>query len=323
MDDQAPLVTINIVTRNRKDALKRAVQSAYAQTHRPIEVVIVDNDSDDGSPEMIETEWPEIRVIRIHTNIGCQPGRNIGMKNSRGKYIFNLDDDGHLHPQAIEKVVRRFEAEPDVALITAAVHLTGEERSERMAALAHEIERYVSGFFGGASCIRSSVLPETGYFPEYPRGHSEADLALRILDRRYEMLYLPDVVMYHDVSDIERDENVHMYYEVWHRLETAFRLEPLSYCLIACIWRMGVDFRIALRRRCMGGYLKGTVRFLYEFPRVVANRRPVSRWATGKRDFLAYSYVADGALARGFEGRSIWRTIKDRLRKRHLKTAPD
>ena len=115
-----PLVSINLVTANRRDMLAAAIESACAQTYRPIELVVVDNHSSDGSPEAVQQRWPEARVIRLHRNIGCQPGRNIGMKNCRGKYIFNLDDDGLLEPAAIERIVERFEAEPALGIICAA-----------------------------------------------------------------------------------------------------------------------------------------------------------------------------------------------------------
>jgi len=318
MGDEGPLVTVNIVTRNRKDALKRAIASAYGQTYRPIEVVVVDNDSEDGSPEIVEATWPEIRVIRMHRNIGCQPGRNVGMKNSRGKYIFNLDDDGALHPKAIARMVRRFEAEPDVALVAASVQLPGQDQG---GGGYHPWQwkevRYVAGFPGGASAIRRCVLEKAGYFPEYPRGHAEADLALRILHGRYEMVYLPDVIMYHDLSDIERDKNVILYYAIWHRLETAYRLEPWRQCVLKGFWKLGVDFKQGLRERALCGFFRGVFRFLYELPRILAERSPVSVWAVQKSDFLSYNFVVDGARSRRFKQYSMWEKIRARVRSRH------
>ncbi|HPJ71728.1 MAG TPA: glycosyltransferase [bacterium] len=86
-----PLFSVTIVTRNRRKELKRALTSVFTQHYRPIEVVVVDNDSGDGSGEMVREKWPEVRLIELHRNIGCQPGRNIAMKNCRGEFIFNLD----------------------------------------------------------------------------------------------------------------------------------------------------------------------------------------------------------------------------------------
>lgn len=317
-----PLVTINIVTRNRAQALRRAIESAYAQTYRPIEIVVVDNGSTDGTAQMVQSRWPDVRLIQVHRNIGSQPGRNIGMKNSRGQYIFNLDDDGALESTVIEQVVARFEAEPDVALVAAAIEPMRKERAALVKARRLRAQRYIADFPGGASAIRASVLPEVGYFPEYVRGYVEADLGLRIIDRRYEMVYLPDAIMYHDVSDIRPSSNRIRYYLVWHRLETCFRREPWPRCLGSGLWRVAYDFVFALRHGTFLGYLAGVLRFLYELPRILWQRKPVSRWALEKVDYLNYNFVTDGSQSRQFERFSIWQAIRRRLRGEHLRLAP-
>lgn len=322
MSDAKPLVTVNIVTRNRTQALSKAIESAYGQTYRPVEVVVVDNDSSDGSPEMVESRWPDVRLIRLHHNLGCQPGRNIGMKNSRGKYIFNLDDDGALEPTAIERVVARFEAEPDVAVVAAAILPMTEDRAALVKHRRYQTTRYVGGFPGGASAIRAKVLDQVGYFPEYPRGHAEADLALRLVDKRHEMVYLPDVIMYHDVSDIERNKNIIMYYSIWHRLETRLRLEPWGRCLGNSLWKTGIQFLVALRQGTLLGYFGGVFRFLYEVPRILAERKPVSPWAAQKINYLTYNYVTDAKESRNFERFTVWQALRGRLGREHLRTGP-
>ena len=322
MKQELPLVTINIVTRNRKEALDNAIRSAYAQTYRSIEVVVVDNASCDGSADKVEANWPQVRLIRIHRNIGCQPGRNIGMKNSNGKYIFNLDDDGALEPHAIERIVERFESEPEVAVIAAAIEPMRKERSALVKQLRLTSERYMGCFPGGASAIRKSVLDNAGYFPEYPLGHAEADLALRIIDKGHEILYLPNVIMYHDVSEVERDNKTIMYYSIWHRLETAYRLEPWSRCIINGFWKAWIDFVKAQREHSLCGYFRGLFRFIYELPFILAARKPVSKWATQKVDFLTYNYVTDQMSSCNFKRYTMWQMMRDRFRKKHMQVAP-
>lgn len=322
MSDSAPLVTINIVTRNRKAELVRSIESVYAQTYRPMEIVVVDNNSADGSAEEVEARWPEIRLIRLHRNIGCQPGRNIGMKNSAGKYVFNLDDDGALDPKAMGLMVARFEAEDDIAVIDASIAPMSLDRAHLIRHPRVPSERYVANFSGGASGIRRSVLEETGYFPEYPRGHAEADLALRILEARYQMVRVPDVIMYHAVSDVERNHNVIMYYSIWHRLETCFRLEPWRRCIPVSFWKLLVDLKVALRHGTIFGYVAGVARFVYELPRILRARQPVSKWATEKVDFLTYHYITDGAESRGFQKFSLWKAMLLRLRGQHKRLQP-
>jgi len=190
-----PLFSINIVTRNREKELRRAILSVYSQKYRPIEIVIVDNASSDGTAQVVKEEWPRIKLIELHRNIGCQPGRNIGMKNCNGKYIFNLDDDGVLAPEALESIVRRFEYDADLAVIESETPPL--ENESVYIADNSKKERWISSFRGGAHAIRASVLKKAGYFPEFPRTGAEWVLAARILDCGFEMLHLPNSIMFY------------------------------------------------------------------------------------------------------------------------------
>ena len=324
MTNDNPLVTINIVTRNRVDELCRAIESAHAQTYRPIEIVVVDNDSSDGSVETVMRRWPEIHMIQLHRNTGCQPGRNIGMKNSRGKYIYNLDDDGALDPNAIERIVARFEAEPDVALVSASVQPLTADKADQIASLILEDERYVSGFPGGASALRRDVLPEVGYFPEYPRGASEQNLGLRILDRGYVMVHVPNAIMYHAVSAVERSQNEIMFYSTLHRLQNRIRLDPWSRCFPNLVWKATRALLESVRRRAPWGFLAGLWTFFWELPRVYQERRPVSSRTTQLADWLAYEYITTREQYDTFNGFTMWQAFQAHRRGQHrrLKAEP-
>ena len=190
------LVTIAIVTRNRRNLLAKAIRSVLEQTHSPLECVVVDNSSQDDTVEMIERNWPDIKVIRLSRNIGCQPGRNIAMANCRGRYVFNLDDDGALDPQAIERIVSRFESDPMLGVIDCWTPAL--ESSKTTASECYSMkERWIANFHGGASAVRMSIIAKTGYFPEFFRGGSEAMLAAYILENGYEILFFPKAIMYH------------------------------------------------------------------------------------------------------------------------------
>ena len=91
-----PLVSIQIVTWNRRDELARCLESALAQTYKNIEIVVVDNASTDDSAQMVGQEFPNVRLVRVEKNLGCPSGRNFGFAHCRGKYIYLLDDDGWL-----------------------------------------------------------------------------------------------------------------------------------------------------------------------------------------------------------------------------------
>ena len=90
-----PLLSVIIPTYNRPHFLPRAVNSALDQTVKNLEVIVVD----DGSDEPLNLpENPRLRVIRLPQNSGGAVARNVGLKAAKGQYIIYLDDDDELLP---------------------------------------------------------------------------------------------------------------------------------------------------------------------------------------------------------------------------------
>jgi glycosyltransferase involved in cell wall biosynthesis len=95
------LVSVVIPTRNRADYLPGAVASALAQTHPRLEVVVVDDGSEDLTPELLEREAARdsrIRVVRREEGGGAPRARNAGARAARGSILAFLDDDCVFHP---------------------------------------------------------------------------------------------------------------------------------------------------------------------------------------------------------------------------------
>ena len=65
-----PLVTVNILSYNRKDDLRNTLTKVFEQDYKIIEVIVVDNASSDGSCEMVESEFPQVKLIRLKEIIG-------------------------------------------------------------------------------------------------------------------------------------------------------------------------------------------------------------------------------------------------------------
>lgn len=320
--DAAPvLVSIAIVTRNRREQLSRAIASAYAQTHRPLEIVLVDNASKDDTVRMVREKWPEIQVIRMPRNIGCQPGRNIAMANCRGKYIFNLDDDGVLDQRAIERIVSRFESEPRLGVVDCWTPALESSDTAPIACRSMK-ERWMGNFQGGASALRSSLLREAGHFPEFIRGGSEVVLAAYILERGYEILHFPAAIMYHPPVREGALLKEHTYYYGWHVLKRAFLFLPWPDCLFEGFWGFVRGFAAAVRRGCPGAHLKGSLRFFSDLPETSAGRRPVSRDTLRKLWYLNSNWVSDRDRIADYRGYTRFMMLRQRWRRWLGKNSP-
>jgi len=106
------LVSIIIPTHNRKERLERAVNSVLDQTWRPIEIVVVDDASDDDTPEYLESlqnEHNSVLIIRNETSRGAAVSRNIAISHANGEFITGLDDDDYWRPTRIERLMEEFE----------------------------------------------------------------------------------------------------------------------------------------------------------------------------------------------------------------------
>ncbi len=286
-------VSVTIVTRNRAPELRKAIQSVLAQSYGADEILVIDNASDDDTVGMLKREFAGVRLTRLDHNTGCQPARNIAMAKCRGDIIFNLDDDGTLHTDAIKYTVACFEKHPEVGLVTASVRVPDNKVNIYPNSHHDNTWHYTSCFLGCASALRRQVLDDAGFFPEYFRGHSESDLALRIINSGWEMMYYPKVIMYHHVSDIERNRNTETYYQIRHQLETSARLQPAGIALTQISWRILQGFFWSLKNKIFKGYCKGVWAFIGSLPRILRQRGPISKAASRKHHYLKHHKVKD------------------------------
>lgn len=85
-----PLVSIVILTWNRRSYVLKALESVAKQPYRPLEIILVDSVSTDGTVQAVQKNYPEVRIIRLHRNLGAVEGRNIALANCRGDIIFSI-----------------------------------------------------------------------------------------------------------------------------------------------------------------------------------------------------------------------------------------
>jgi len=116
MDQLLPLVTVNILTWNRKADLERLLVALMKQSYANLEIIVVDNASTDGTSEMVESKFPDVRLFRLSENNGVGSW-NTGFENANGEYTLVLDDDCFPEEGAIRKMVDKFRQEPDIGLI--------------------------------------------------------------------------------------------------------------------------------------------------------------------------------------------------------------
>src|SRR4051812_47293068 len=96
-NDQSPAdhVTVVIVNYNRRDDLRSALRSVLDQDYPDFSVIVVDNASNDGSLDMLTSEFPSVELIPLNENTGMD-GYSIGFARAAGPFIFQMDNDSEM-----------------------------------------------------------------------------------------------------------------------------------------------------------------------------------------------------------------------------------
>jgi GT2 family glycosyltransferase len=110
-------LSIVIVNYNVKEFLQNLIHSIFKAGEKiSYEVIIVDNASDDGSVELLQEKFPDVKLIVNGKNLGFSRANNIGMSVAKGKYILLINPDSIVQEDTFEKMVSFFEDTPDAGL---------------------------------------------------------------------------------------------------------------------------------------------------------------------------------------------------------------
>ena len=170
-----------------------------AQTRPFDDVVVVDNHSSDGTPEMVRRDFPEVRlVVMPNSDYGACETFNVGFASALTDTVAILDDDVVLTPWWLERTLAKMRSEPaTTAVVSTKVVEPGMPEEYRDSAAYNE-ERYSSTFRGCASLARKHALDEAGGYDErlFIYGN-ERDLTCRFLNLGYRVLQYPGAETWH------------------------------------------------------------------------------------------------------------------------------
>jgi len=114
-----PLVSILINNHNYAAFLEEAIESALAQTYRPIEVIVVDDGSVDGSREILKRYERQGNITLIlKENEGQASAFNAGFESAQGEILCLLDSDDRFKPHKVKKVVEQFQRHPEAGWLS-------------------------------------------------------------------------------------------------------------------------------------------------------------------------------------------------------------
>src|SRR5437762_3548719 len=111
-------LSIIIVNWNSKDYLRKCLKSIYANTHGiDFEIIVVDNASFDGSGELLAQDFPKVRFVQSHTNLGFARANNLGFGNSTGRNVLFLNPDTEAVGGALNELLQRLQRLPNAGVV--------------------------------------------------------------------------------------------------------------------------------------------------------------------------------------------------------------
>ncbi len=179
-----PKVTISISSYGQAQFLPEAIESALGQSYENIEVLVVDDGSNDGSLEIANSFTESgVKVIR-QVNKGLASARNAGIMSMRGQFFLPLDADDILLPDCVKELVRVAKA-TDADIIAPSFQTFGLAQENVILMAAPTIDDFrVANRIGYFSMIKRSALQEVGgYSPKMVEGYEDYHLWFNLLSR--------------------------------------------------------------------------------------------------------------------------------------------
>ena len=111
-------ISIIIVNWKVRPLLKKCLDSILKyKDDLDIEIFVIDNDSKDGSPKMITTNYPEVNMIALKSNYGFAKANNLGLKRAKGKYLLLLNPDTEITKDFFKKVIKYLDKHTDIGIL--------------------------------------------------------------------------------------------------------------------------------------------------------------------------------------------------------------
>jgi glycosyltransferase involved in cell wall biosynthesis len=281
------VVLVGIVTRNRAAILPKTIQSALSQSYPHVRIAVLDDGSDDGT-SALQSDFPAVQWSRWESSRGYVEARNQLMRTARADYYVSLDDDAwFMNGDEIAMAIDRLEATPTVAAI--AFDILSPDRPHR----AFRTEPHpIAMFIGCGHVLRLSALRDSGFYTPSPGlyGSEEKDLCLRLLDRHWDIHFLPGVHVWHDKSGIARNQLAQHRSGVCNDLTFTLRRCPLPLILIVLPAKILSHLRFSVRHRSLRPCLAGVRLFFRHVLAIWKSRNPVHSGTFG--EFLRRSRQA-------------------------------
>lgn len=231
-----PHVAVVVLSWNRKEDTLACLRSLSAVEYVPLDVVLVDNCSSDGTAEAVRLGFPDVVVLETGANLGYAEGNNVGLwhaLNANVDYVLLLNNDTEVAPDFVSEMVNAVEQMPQVGIAGPTIYywdrpttiwaaggsidwrrgdaqlmgLDEEDRGQYTA--VHEVD-YVTGC---ALLIRREAAERAGLLdPRFFMYYEETEWCVRVARAGYKIVHVPRSHVWHKISPAQQADSPRVHY---------------------------------------------------------------------------------------------------------------
>jgi GT2 family glycosyltransferase len=306
-----PLISVIIPNWNGGKFLPTCLDSLAQQTYPAVEIIVADNASEDGSQELIRSQYPDVKLVELPENRGFTGACNAGIEASSGAIIALLNNDTEVDSRWAENIVAAFERHPEAGIVaskmllfdqrdhihTAGDFFTLDGRAGNRGVWQpdngqFDREEYVFSACGGSSAYRKTMLQEIGILDDdFFFSLEDIDLAWRAQLTGWRCLYTPQAIVYHHLSATGGGVTA-SYYDGRNLIFTLVKNYPIELwrkygglvlrAQIQLAWEALKSWRGAAAR----ARLRGMLAAVWDLPRLLRKRRAIQAMRTVPIDYL-------------------------------------
>lgn len=213
-----PTISILVLNYNSLDHLPTNLDALHALDYPAdkLEILLIDNDSTDGSVAWVAAHYPQVELVQNGANLGFAGGNNAGVLAATGEWVAILNPDVRVRPDWLRELIRPFQQDPSISCIAskmlnwdgtavdfadAALNFMGWGNQPGLGSPdsdQFDISKPFLFACGGAMLIRRDVFLEVGGFdPDYFAYFEDVDLGWRLWLLGHKVIYAPRAVAYH------------------------------------------------------------------------------------------------------------------------------
>ena len=291
-------ISVIIPAWNGGELLPPCLDSLRAQTFRHFRVLVVDNSSTDGTPELVQREYPEVELISLKKNRGFTAAVTEGIARSTGSLVALLNQDGEADARWLEAIEAAAQAHPEAGAVACKIMLHSRRDHFHSAGDGYrrdgipvnrgvwqkdqgqyDSEEEVFSAQGAAAAYRRQLLDEIGGFDEsFFMYLEDVDLAWRQQLAGWRTVYAPQAVAYHHLSASGGGVTA-SYYTGRNTIYVLVKdvpgplLRRSFAAVVAAQFRIFREATMAWRGQAARARIRGQLAGLLTWPRMVRQRR--------------------------------------------------